>query len=108
MAAFSDANFVVKCIVKSGTIHTVNFAKEYGKQIINYLPDDRPKNLYDVNMFILNNDEDTIKVESFEKFFDFRLILIWWFDVMDDNNPTISKEVREKYLINLKNSNEWR
>ena len=68
VAAFSDATFVVECSVKSGTMHTVNFAKEYGKQIFSYLPEDRPKDSYDGNMFILNNDENTLKVESIEKF----------------------------------------
>ena len=33
VAAFSDAVFVVECGVKSGTMHTVNFAEEYGKKI---------------------------------------------------------------------------
>lgn len=43
VAAFSDAVFVVECGVESGTMHTVNFAKEYKRQIYSYLPDERPE-----------------------------------------------------------------
>lgn len=68
VAAFSDATFVVECGIKSGTMHTVNFAKEYNRQLFCYLPQDRPNESYDGNRFILKNNNDAIKVENIEKF----------------------------------------
>lgn len=68
VAAFSDAVFVVECGVESGTMHTVNFAKEYKRQIYSYLPDERPEGSYDGNEFILQNNEDALKVENIEEF----------------------------------------
>lgn len=70
VAAFSDATFVVECGVKSGTMHTVNFAKEYNKQIFSYLPQDRPDGSYDGNEDILKNNEEAIKVENIDQFMD--------------------------------------
>ena len=68
VAAFSDATFVVECGVKSGTMHTVNFASDYKKQIYAYLPSERPKESYDGNEFILAQNNDAVKVEDTEKF----------------------------------------
>lgn len=70
VAAFSDAIFVVECGVESGTMHTVNFASEYKRQIYSYLPDERPEGSYDGNEFILQNNSDTLKVENIEEFLD--------------------------------------
>ena len=70
VAAFSDAIFVVECGVESGTMHTVNFAKEYKRQIYSYLPDERPEGFYDGNEFILQNNEDALKVEDIEEFLE--------------------------------------
>ncbi len=70
VAAFSDAIFVVECGVESGTMHTVNFAKEYKRQIYSYLPDERPEGSYDGNEFILQNNQDALKVENIEEFLD--------------------------------------
>lgn len=70
VAAFSDAIFVVECGVKSGTMHTVNFAKGYNRQIYSYLPDERPEGSYDGNEFILQNNQDALKVENIEEFLD--------------------------------------
>ena len=67
VAAFSDATFVVECGVKSGTMHTVNFAKTYERQIYAYLPAERPEGSYDGNEFILQNDYDAVKIESAEE-----------------------------------------
>ena len=68
VAAFSDATFVVECGVKSGTMHTVNFANDYKKPIYTYLPTERPEGSYDGNEFILNEFEDSIRVEDIEEF----------------------------------------
>lgn len=70
VAAFSDAIFVVECGVESGTMHTVNFAKEYNRQIYSYLPDERSGGSYDGNEFILQNTQDALKVENLEEFLD--------------------------------------
>lgn len=67
VAAFSDATFVVECGVKSGTMHTVNFANDYQRPIYAYLPDERPEGSYDGNEFIIKNKEG-IKVENIEEF----------------------------------------
>ncbi len=70
VAAFSDVVFVVECGVESGTMHTVNFAKEYKKQIYSYLPDERPEGFYDGNEFILQNNRDALKVGNIEEFLE--------------------------------------
>ena len=70
VAAFSDAIFVVECGIESGTMHTVNFAKDYERQIYSYLPDERPEGSYDGNEFILKNNEDALKVENIEEFLE--------------------------------------
>lgn len=68
VAAFSDATFVVECGVKSGTMHTVNAAKVFDRQIYAYLPDEIPNGLYDGNEFILENIPSAIKVDNIEEF----------------------------------------
>lgn len=70
VAAFSDATFVVECGIKSGTMHTVDAANEYGRQIYSYLPENRPDKSYEGNAFILKNNEDAIKVEDINEFLD--------------------------------------
>ena len=60
--------FVVECSVESGTMHTVNFAEEYNRQIYSYLPDERPEGFYDGNEFILENNESAIKVQDIDEF----------------------------------------
>ena len=70
LAAFSDAIFVVECGVESGTMHTVNFANEYNRQIYSYIPDERSEGSYDGNEFILQNNQDALKVENLEEFLD--------------------------------------
>lgn len=55
VAAFSDATLVIECGVKSGTMHTVNAAEKYKRQIFAYLPESYSKDTYDGNEFILNN-----------------------------------------------------
>jgi len=68
IAAFCDATFVVECGVKSGTMHTVNAANDYKRQIYAFLPDERPEGSYDGNEFILSEFEDSIRVEDIEDF----------------------------------------
>ncbi len=70
VAAFSDATFVIECGIKSGTMHTVNAACEYQRQIYSYLPDEMPEDTYDGNEFILQNNQDALKVENIEEFLD--------------------------------------
>ena len=67
VAAFCDATFVVECGVKSGTMHTVNFAREYGRPIYAYLPEERSEGSYDGNEFILEN-KNGILVEDVGEF----------------------------------------
>jgi len=55
VAAFSDATLVIECGIKSGTMHTVNAAEKYKRQIFAYLPESYSKDTYDGNEFILNN-----------------------------------------------------
>ena len=71
VAALSDAIFIVECGVESGTMHTVDFAKEYERPIYSYLPDERPEGSYDGNEYILKNYEDALKVEDIEEFLEY-------------------------------------
>lgn len=68
VAAFSDATLVVECGVKSGTMHTVNFADTYDKQVYAYLPNEKPDGLYDGNEYILKEKKGAIRVEDISKF----------------------------------------
>lgn len=68
VAAFSDATLVIECGVKSGTMHTVNFANDYERQIYAYLPNKRSHGAYDGNEFILNEFDDSIRVENIDVF----------------------------------------
>lgn len=70
VAAFSDATFVVECGVKSGTMHTVNAAKGFNRQIYAYLPDERPEDSYDGNEFILDTIDSSLKVDNIEEFLE--------------------------------------
>lgn len=54
IAALSDATFVIECAVKSGTMHTVNAAKEMGKKIACYYPKDLGKGNYNGNVYLIN------------------------------------------------------
>ena len=65
VAAFCDATFVVECGIKSGTMHTVNAAIEYNRQIYCYSPKEKS---FDGNEFILENNKDAVKVDDIEKF----------------------------------------
>lgn len=67
VAAFCDATFVVECGVESGTMHTVNAANEYERQIFAYLPDDLSKGDYSGNDFIVNNI-NAIKINNVDEF----------------------------------------
>lgn len=69
VAAFSDAVFVVECGVKSGTMHTVDFASEYNKPIFTYLPKEKQNVLFDGNEYILENKDNSIRVENIDNFF---------------------------------------
>jgi len=70
VAAFSDATFVVECGVKSGTMHTVNAAKGFNRQIYAYLPDEKPEDSYDGNEFILDTIDSSLKVDNIEEFLE--------------------------------------
>ena len=70
VAAFSDATLVVECGIKSGTMHTVNFANGYTRQIYTYLPSEKPEGLYDGNEFILSRNKEAIKVEDIGEFIE--------------------------------------
>lgn len=68
VAAFSDATFVVECGVKSGTMHTVDAARKFNRQIFTYSPNNLNNESYEGNKFILENDYNAIPVESVDKF----------------------------------------
>ena len=68
VAALSDAIFVVECGIKSGTMHTVNFSRKYNTPLFTYLPNERPYESFGGNEFILNEFDDSIKVEYIEEF----------------------------------------
>lgn len=70
VAALSDSIFVVECGINSGTMHTVNAAKDFNKQIYSYLPDERPEGSYEGNEFILNNIDSSIKIDNVEEFLE--------------------------------------
>ena len=65
VAAFCDATFVVECGVKSGTMHTVNAAIDYNRQIYCYSPKEKS---FDGNEFILENNDDAVKVDDIKEF----------------------------------------
>lgn len=70
VAAFSDAIFVVECGIKSGTMHTVDAAEGFNRQIYAYLPDEMPEGYYDGNEFILDNIDSSLKVDNVEEFLE--------------------------------------
>lgn len=70
VAAFSDATFVVECGVESGTMHTVNAANDFQRQIYTYLPDERPEDAYGGNEFILNGNYGAARVEAIGEFIE--------------------------------------
>lgn len=65
VAAFCDVTFVVECGIKSGTMHTVNSAIDYDRQIYCYSPDDVS---FDGNEYILENNENAVRVNDIEEF----------------------------------------
>lgn len=71
VAAFSDVTFVVECGIKSGTMHTVDFASDYNKKIFTYLPKDKQNILFDGNEYILENKKTATRVENVEKFYSY-------------------------------------
>lgn len=64
VAAFCDATFVVECGIKSGTMHTVNAAIDYDRQIYCYSPD---KTSFEGNEYILKNNKKAIGVNDIEE-----------------------------------------
>lgn len=65
VAAFCDATFVVECGIKSGTMHTVNAADEYNRQIYCFSPDEV---FFDGNEYILENNKNAVKVNNIDEF----------------------------------------
>lgn len=49
IAALSDATFVMECLIKSGTMHTVNSASKFGRRIAAYYTDLHFKGNYEGN-----------------------------------------------------------
>lgn len=68
VAAFCDATFVVECGIKSGTMHTVNSAIDYNRQLFTYLPEIMSERAYGGNEFILKNNSNAIEVKDINKF----------------------------------------
>lgn len=67
VAAFCDSILVIECGEKSGTMHTVQAANKYERQIYAFLPDNLPKDSFGGNKLILTN-KDAIKLEVVEDF----------------------------------------
>lgn len=67
VAAFCDSILVVECGEKSGTMHTVQAANKFERQIFAFLPDNLPKDSFGGNKLILTN-KDAIKLEVVEDF----------------------------------------
>ena len=65
VAALCDATFVVECGIKSGTMHTVNAAIDYNRQIYCYSPEEVS---FDGNEYILKNNKHAVKVNSIDEF----------------------------------------
>lgn len=65
VAAFCDATFVIECGIKSGTMHTVNAAIDYNRQIYCYSPDEVS---FDGNEYILENNKNAVKVNDMDEF----------------------------------------
>ncbi|MCR5704776.1 MAG: DNA-protecting protein DprA [Eubacterium sp.] len=55
VAALVNGVFVVECGIKSGTMHTVNYANEYGRKVACYYIDDSNKGTYNGNKHLLDN-----------------------------------------------------
>lgn len=68
VAAFCDATLVVECDIRSGTMKTVEAAKEYKRQIFCYLPDEKKEGSFDGNELILKNNADSIEVNDIDEF----------------------------------------
>jgi len=69
-AAFSDAILVVECGIKSGTMHTVDAAKKFDKQIFCYSPNNLNIGSFDGNKYILDYNYNAIPIESIDKFLE--------------------------------------
>lgn len=97
VAALSDAVFVVECGVKSGTMHTVDFAGEYNKPIFTFLPQNKLNSPYDGNEYIFAK-KNGIKVSDNE---DFSMLLNESIkedvgvDVIDDDNELKSESKQQ-------------
>lgn len=81
VAAFSDAVFVVECGLNSGTMHTVEAAQKYNKNIFTFIPEFIPEGEYEGNLSIndaiqitevndFNNDLIKTKKTSIQQTFD--------------------------------------
>lgn len=72
VAAFSDETFVIQSGIKSGTMHTVNAAKNYKRKIFTYIPNNNlSKEFYDGNKFILRTIKESVKIENPNDFSDY-------------------------------------
>lgn len=94
VAALCDATFVVECGVKSGTMHTVKFSDEYGTPIFSYLPSERPEDSFDGNEFILNEFEDSTRIEYVEEF----LNELEFIKNRNTSDKPLKKEVQSRLL----------
>ena len=93
VAALSDATFVVQCGVESGTMHTVDAANDYKRQIYAYLPDERPEGSYDGNELIIKS-KNGVKVEKIDEFLsDLKLV-----ELSKQKNLAIDRSVQTKLM----------
>ncbi len=65
VAALTDVTLVVECGIKSGTMHTVEAAHEYGRPIACYFPKDMSKGAYAGNEYMVK-EKRAVKVSNTE------------------------------------------
>ena len=81
--------FVVECGVNSGTLHTVDFAQEYGKQIYSFLPNEYPEGFYEGNQLILSDNKNALKIDNVDDVLD---------KLKNSINQKKSKSVQQKLI----------
>lgn len=89
VAALSQDIFVVECGVNSGTLHTVDFAQEYGKQIYSFLPNEYPEGFYEGNQLILSDNKNALKIDNVDDVLD---------KLKNSKNQKKSKSVQQKLI----------
>lgn len=64
VAAFGDATFVVECGIKSGTMHTVEAALKYDRNVLTFIPENIPEGEFEGNQSI----DSAIRITDIDEF----------------------------------------